>query len=92
MARFIVRVELRDANSEDYENLHEKMKAKGYSREIQDANGTWFYLPTAEYTTLKTSTAQAVREEVRDIAFSIKPLNYILVSEASDTAWYLSRK
>jgi len=92
MARFIVRVELRDANSEDYENLHEKMKAKGYSREIQDANGTWFYLPTAEYTALKNSTARAVRDEVRDIACSIKPLNYVLVSESADTSWYLAKK
>lgn len=30
MAKFTVRVELHDANSEDYDNLHKKMEAKGY--------------------------------------------------------------
>ena len=92
MARYIVRVELRGTDSEDYENLHEKMKAKGYSREIQDGNGTWFNLPTAEYTTVKTSTAYNVREEVRGIASSVKQSYYVLVSEAADTSWYLAKK
>lgn len=92
MARYIVRVELRGADSEDYENLHEKMKANGYSREIQDGNGTWFNLPTAEYTTVKTSTAYNVREEVRGIASSVKQSYYVLVSEAADTSWYLAKK
>lgn len=92
MARYIVRVELRGADSEDYESLHEKMKEKGYSREIQNANGDWFHLPTAEYTTIKSSTAYNVREEVRGIASKVKTNYYVLVSEAADTSWYLVKK
>lgn len=92
MATFIVRVELRGADSEDYENLHEKMAASGYSREIQDTSGTWFHLPTAEYTAMKGSTSHGVREQVRTIAGSVKPDYYILVSEASDISWYLAKK
>lgn len=48
MAKFTVRVELHDANSEDYDNLHKKMEAKGYSREIS-SNGKTYQLPSAEY-------------------------------------------
>lgn len=92
MARFMVRIELSGANSEDYENLHEKMKLKGYSREIQGDDGTWFYLPTAEYTAIKTSTAPNVRDEVRNIASSVKTDYQVFVSEAANTSWYLNKK
>ncbi|MBD8241336.1 type V toxin-antitoxin system endoribonuclease antitoxin GhoS [Pantoea agglomerans] len=92
MARYIVRVELRGADSEDYENLHKKMEAKGYSREIQDGNGTRFHLPTAEYTTVKSSTAYNVREEVRGVASSVTSSYYVLATEVSDISWYLARK
>jgi hypothetical protein len=92
MAQFIVRVELQSANSEDYESLHEKMKAKGYNREIQDVLGTWFHLPTAEYTATKNSTASAVRDEARGIAGSVKSGHYVLATQVADIAWWLAKK
>ncbi|WP_112197784.1 type V toxin-antitoxin system endoribonuclease antitoxin GhoS [Rahnella sp. NRRL B-41462] len=92
MAQFIVRVEIHSASSEDYESLHEKMKAKGYSREIQDGQGTWFHLPTAEYTATKSSNAFDVREEVRGIASSVKSGHFVLVTEVANISWWLSKK
>lgn len=34
MSDFTIRVELHNADSDDYEALHEKMNAKGYKKEI----------------------------------------------------------
>ncbi|MFZ5272565.1 hypothetical protein [Enterobacter asburiae] len=90
MADYTVRVELRDANSEDYELLHEKMGAKGYSREIQGDSGEYFQLPPAEYVATKDLTAIQVREEVRAIANSIKN-NRILVTQSEGRTWYLDQ-
>lgn len=92
MARYIVRVELHGADSEDYDSLHEKMNGKGYSREIRDGKGAWFHLPTAEYTIVKTSTALNIRKEVCAIAGSVKTKYYVLVSEAANTSWWLAKK
>ncbi len=34
MSTFIVRVELHDAEPEDYDELHDKMESAGYQRQI----------------------------------------------------------
>lgn len=92
MARFIVRVEMRSADPDEYNSLHKAMENSGYSREIQDAAGNWFHLPTAEYTIVKNSTAYQIREEVKSITQKIRSSFYVLVSECSDTSWWLSTK
>ncbi len=49
MTQFIVRVELHGAvYSADYDTLHIAMAAAGFSH-IISANGSKYYLPTAEY-------------------------------------------
>ncbi|GAA5100874.1 hypothetical protein GCM10023210_39820 [Chryseobacterium ginsengisoli] len=50
MAKFIIRVELHNANYQDYETLHDSMYKEGFSKTIQDElTKEWFNLPTAEY-------------------------------------------
>ncbi|MEM5024532.1 hypothetical protein WJT80_09275 [Enterobacter roggenkampii] len=90
MAKFTVRVELHDADSNDYENLHEKMAAKGYSREIT-ADGKTYQLPTAEYVSEKNLDVTAVRDEVKKIAKAVKPAPDVLVTESDGRAWSLSQ-
>lgn len=89
MAEFTVRVELHLADSSDYDKLHESMEANGYSRIILDAYGTRYYLPTAEYTTVKSMTCPAVREQVSRIAGSIKVNPRVLVTEVANRPWQL---
>ncbi len=50
MARFIVRVELRNTELKhpDYRKLHEAMRLSGYSILYRDAGGIW-RLPNGEY-------------------------------------------
>lgn len=90
MADFTVRVELHNADSDDYDSLHEKMEAKGYSRQIS-ANGTKYQLPTAEYCCTKDLSASEVRDAVLDIAKKVKPSPDVLVTKSDGRAWSLSR-
>ncbi|MDE1479980.1 hypothetical protein KKJ17_14905 [Xenorhabdus bovienii] len=90
MADFTVRVELHKADASDYELLHEKMEAKGYSKEIKDSSGEKYKLPSAEYVTTKNKTSSEVRDEVEKIASSVKKNPYVLVTKSDGTAWLLS--
>lgn len=50
MAQFIIRVELHNANSDDYEILHDAMFQLDFFKVIKDDNtGIYYSLPTAEY-------------------------------------------
>lgn len=90
MAKFTVRVEMHNADSEDYDKLHKKMEAKGYSREIS-SNGKTFQLPSAEYICEKNLEVTAVRDEVKDIAKTVKPSPNILVTKSDGRAWNLDQ-
>ena len=92
MAEFTVRIVLENANGEDYERLHELMAARGYSREITGDNGKTYKLPDAEYDANKDSTTQEVRDEVREIAASVKPDPSVLVTKSAGRSWYLTVK
>lgn len=90
MASFTVRVELHKAEPEDYENLHEKMENKGYSREITGDNGKKYKLPNAEYAASKHMTSSEVRDEVIEIAEKVKMDPLVLVTKSEDRSWRLS--
>ena len=89
MDKFIIRVVLHSANSENYERLHELMAAKRYSRQIEDVSGQIYQLPDAEYYAEKTLSAESVREDVRKLADSVVPGSFVLVTKADDISWYL---
>jgi hypothetical protein len=49
VASFTVRVELHDADDDDYASLHEAMEEQRFVRWIRDSDGNRKRLPTAEY-------------------------------------------
>jgi hypothetical protein len=49
MPRFVTRVELHDADYNDYEALHSAMEAEGFERTITSGDDVTYHLPTAEY-------------------------------------------
>lgn len=53
MSDFTIRVELHNADSDDYEALHEKMNAKGYKKEIT-TDGKTYKLPLLNMSVVKT--------------------------------------
>lgn len=89
MAQFTVRVELHDADSENYEELHERMAARGYSKEIT-SSGKTYHLPNAEYVCDKSMGTTDVRDEVLEIAKNVKPKPGVLVTKSDGRAWSLS--
>ncbi|WP_154912231.1 type V toxin-antitoxin system endoribonuclease antitoxin GhoS [Pseudomonas fluorescens] len=83
MKEFTVRVELHKAESDDYEQLHEKMESKGFSREVTGSSGTIYRLPSAEYIyESSTESGNEVAGKVKKIADSIKNNSGVLVTES----------
>ncbi|EMR8965805.1 DUF2622 domain-containing protein [Yersinia enterocolitica] len=87
MSRFTVRIELHNADSDEYESLHEKMEAKGYSREITATSGKTYRLPDAEYTySSSTKDEGAVADDVQSIANSVKAKSGVMVTKSAGSA------
>lgn len=68
MADFLVRVELFDADSEQYDSLYEGMELLGFSKKMPASDGTQRNLPTGTYVGAKNSDAASVRDSVRRVA------------------------
>lgn len=87
MPSFTVRVELHNANWNDYEALHSAMAAKGFTRQIVSGDGKTYQLPLAEYNGSGTIDCESVRDIARNAANSTGKANAVLVSEAPSRAW-----
>ncbi|OWO82435.1 DUF2622 domain-containing protein [Photorhabdus luminescens] len=85
MANFTVRVELHNANSSDYENLHEKMESAGFERTITSESGKVYHLPDAEYSISSNKSIEEVRNLARDTAKKVKANPSILVTKSDGT-------
>ncbi|PWI80325.1 DUF2622 domain-containing protein [Enterobacter sp. CGMCC 5087] len=89
MAKFTVRVELRDSKDADYDELHEKMKSKGFSRTVRMTDsGEVLVLPNAEYSyESDTKDKAAVGELAESVAEKIRKNPKIMVTK-SGGRWY----
>ncbi|MDA5602994.1 hypothetical protein LRM19_01225 [Enterobacter sp. PI-10] len=72
MTNFTVRVELHDADSDDYEKLHDEMKAEGFSKRIRTDDGTW-ELPTAEYSMVSELKPSQILSKAEAAANRVQP-------------------
>ncbi|VWC81131.1 hypothetical protein BCO18175_02732 [Burkholderia contaminans] len=88
MARFIVRVELYNATSEDYENLNTHMADFGLGRKIQNANHVLYDLPSAEFYGESAATREDILDDAKAAAAKVKPSFAVLVTESVASAWY----
>jgi hypothetical protein len=88
MGQFTVRVELhRASTSQDYEELHEAMEAKGFSRTFVSNDGDTCHLPTAEYRYHNTTETRAqVLDKAYNVAKAIKPKPAVIVTEGPLTS------
>jgi len=90
MTNYTVRIELHDADEEDYENLHAAMEGEGFVRWIQSEKGTQLRLPTAEYNLVGSSldkkavlnTAVAAAQRVKP-----RPKPWVLVTQSAGRTW-----
>jgi hypothetical protein len=66
MGSFNTRIELHEANYQDYVNLHSYMAHEGYTTTIVANDGSRYHLPTAEYNLVDNCTiAQALEKAQR---------------------------
>ncbi|EPY5158701.1 type V toxin-antitoxin system endoribonuclease antitoxin GhoS [Klebsiella pneumoniae] len=89
MSKFTVRIELRNSEDADYEELHKQMELKGFSRTITLTDtGKILELPSAEYSyrSISKDTAE-VGELAGSIAEKIQKNAKIMVTK-SGGRWY----
>ncbi|QIF97645.1 DUF2622 domain-containing protein [Proteus terrae] len=72
MANFIVRIELYNADYDDYESLHQKMEGIRFYRKIKYPNGKEYDLPNGTYFGVSSQTASQLLESITRIS---KPLS-----------------
>jgi hypothetical protein len=87
MSSFTTRVELHQANYQDYENLHAAMSAAGFSRLITSDDGVTYHLPTAEYDRSGNFTKSEVLAQAKAAANSTRKSNAVLVTESAGRTW-----
>lgn len=87
MARFTTRVELVDVDEDDYEDLHDFMKAEGFTRTISTGE-TIYKLPPAEYNLTGDFTINNVLGKAKAAAAKTKLEHRILVTEAGKRRIY----
>lgn len=88
MARFVVRVELHNANWNDYQLLHAAMAIQGLGRQITAADGKRYDLPPAEYYAEFNLPRADVMTRVKIAAGSVKPSYSVLVTESVASDWF----
>jgi GTP-dependent phosphoenolpyruvate carboxykinase len=85
MSKFTVRVELCDSTDADYEELHEKMEEKGFSRKIKPSKSVKKkMLPNAEYNYVSATKSKfQVGDLALSIAEKVTPNPKILVTKSA---------
>lgn len=89
MAKFTVRVELRNSQDADYTELHERMEKKGFSRTVaMTTSDSVLVLPNAEYSyESSTKDKAAVGELAESIAEKIRRNPKVMVTKSAGR-WY----
>lgn len=89
MASFTTRVELHDADSDDYEELHKYMEKEGFERFIISDDGKTYHLPTAEYNFTSSAVKRAqVLDKAKSAAAKTNKKFAVLVTESAGRTWY----
>lgn len=90
MSKFITRIELHDADSKNYEKLHEEMEIEGFTRTIQDGTTKkWYHLPDAiyRYDNASIDTTNTILEKAIRAANKANKENSILVTKSEGSEW-----
>jgi hypothetical protein len=87
MTKFTTRVELLNADSEDYDALHQEMENRGFSRTITNDEGEEYYLPPAEYNREGSFTLDQTADAARAAAVATGKENRVLVTESNGRIW-----
>jgi hypothetical protein len=82
MANFVARIELHNANYDDYETLHAAAIRRGFSRTIVADNGGKYQLPTGTYMAEGTNaTLQQAYDAARAAATETRKTFLVVVAD-----------
>jgi hypothetical protein len=87
MPNFTTRVELHNADADDYEILHSAMETEGFSRTITASDGITYHLPTAEYNRSSLLTRDQVLASAERAATKAQKGYEVLVTESAGRKW-----
>ncbi|EPP1115389.1 hypothetical protein ACULYN_005307, partial [Escherichia coli] len=90
MPTYLARVELYNAEPEDYEGLHKYMLSLGFRRTIPHGDGSYNQLPDGTYVSEKGGDIYQIRSQISDYADRLSRYRAsVFVCEFSQCAWYL---
>jgi hypothetical protein len=87
MASFTTRVELHDADWNDYTKLHGEMKNQGFSQTIRSDDGKVYELPPAEYNFVGEITRAQALDRAKAAAAKVKKTFGVVVTESAGRSW-----
>ena len=87
MAWFITRVELHDANYQDYSKLHIHMTSEGYKITIRGSDGRTYELPPAEYHLDGAFTRDQALEKAKRAAQRTLRRFSVVTTETNGVSW-----
>ena len=87
MAAFTTRVELHNADYDDYETLHAAMERRGFSRFITSDEDATYHLPTAEYDYKGAKTRSGILALAKAAANETNRKYAVLVTESKGRTW-----
>jgi hypothetical protein len=90
MTNYTVRIELHNADEDDYASLHAAMEDNGFVRWIAGKDGSKNHLPTAEYNLADTVLELSeVLDRAKTAANSVKPTPtpWIFVTKSAGRYW-----
>jgi hypothetical protein len=87
MARFTTRVELHDADWDDYVALYKQMARQGFTDTIELANGK-LKMPPAEYNYDGSASKEDVLAKAKTAASAVVGSYAVLVTESSGRTWH----
>jgi len=88
MANYIARVELHRATQDDYEELHNSMRQRGFSRMIRGSDGKDYHLPTGTYVARNTNASQAdALNQAGNAALETGKQSSIIVADWDSASW-----
>jgi len=90
MNRFTTRVELHQADSDDYDTLHDEMKSEGFSRTISlEGENVVYHMPTAEYNKHgENMTSEQVLEAAKRAASKTGNKYSVLVTKTTERRYW----
>lgn len=87
MAWFVTRVELHDADYQDYTALHAYMASQGYTTTIRGSDGKTYQLPPAEYHLDGAYTRDQALEKAKRAAQRTRQRFAVIVNETVGSSW-----